>query len=146
MKRIYGLVNFGLIFLLSTSLISQERQVKVVSKEKRIALVIGNNNYVQGKLANAVNDSRAIQDILKKLGFTVLYRENSSLRDMTPAVQEFGNELKKGGVGLFYFFGQGLQIKGQNFLLSIGVNIKSEGDVPYECYPADRILSILEVS
>lgn len=137
---------FGLIVSLTILLYPQERQIKVVSKAKRIALVIGNNNYTQGKLANAVNDSRGMRDILKNLGFTVLYRENSSLREITTAVQDFGNKLKKGGVGLFYFSGHGLQIKGQNFLLPIGVDIKSEGDVPYEGYPADRLLSALEVS
>ena len=41
--------------------------------EKRVALVIGNNDYRNvPKLQKAVNDARAMGDTLKKLGFEVM--------------------------------------------------------------------------
>jgi hypothetical protein len=41
--------------------------------EKRVALVIGNNDYKNvPKLQKAVNDARTMGDTLKQLGFAVL--------------------------------------------------------------------------
>ena len=37
--------------------------------EKRIALVIGNADYRIGRLANPVNDARAVVQALKRAGF-----------------------------------------------------------------------------
>ncbi len=45
--------------------------------EKRVALVIGNNDYkFVPKLQKAVNDARAMGDVLKQLGFEVMVVEN----------------------------------------------------------------------
>ena len=45
--------------------------------EKRVALVIGNNDYKNvPKLQKAVNDARTMGDTLKQLGFSVMVAEN----------------------------------------------------------------------
>jgi citrate lyase beta subunit len=45
--------------------------------EKRVALVIGNNDYRNvPKLQKAVNDARTMGDTLKQLGFSVMVAEN----------------------------------------------------------------------
>ena len=47
--------------------------------EKRVALVIGNNDYKNvPKLQKAVNDARTMGDTLKQLGFTVMVAENQT--------------------------------------------------------------------
>ena len=47
--------------------------------EKRVALVIGNNDYRNvPKLQKAVNDARTMGDTLKQLGFTVMVAENQT--------------------------------------------------------------------
>jgi Caspase domain len=47
--------------------------------EKRVALVIGNNDYKNvPKLQKAVNDARTMGDTLKQLGFSVLVAENQN--------------------------------------------------------------------
>ena len=44
---------------------------------KRVALVIGNNDYKNvPKLQKAVNDARTMGDTLKQLGFSVMVAEN----------------------------------------------------------------------
>jgi len=55
-------------------------------------------------------------------------------------MEEFGNRLKRGGVGLFYFAGHGVQIGGGNYLLPIGVKVRKESDVKYQAIDANRIL------
>src|SRR5437764_132134 len=47
--------------------------------EKRVALVIGNNDYKNvPKLQKAVNDARTMGDTLKQLGFSVMVAENQT--------------------------------------------------------------------
>jgi ABC-type sugar transport system substrate-binding protein len=47
--------------------------------EKRVALVIGNNDYKNvPKLQKAVNDARTMGATLKQLGFSVMVAENQN--------------------------------------------------------------------
>ena len=59
---------------------------------------------------------------------------------MDEAIGEFGNKLKRGGVGLFYYAGHGVQVNGANYLLPIGAKINKESDVKYQAVDANKIL------
>ena len=78
--------------------------------------------------------------LLKKLGFTVTLKRNAKLQEMDDAVEAFGNRLKRGGVGLFYYAGHGVQINGTNYLLPIGAKINKEADIKYQAVDANKIL------
>lgn len=70
--------------------------------ERRIALVIGNSAYSSGPLKNPVNDAAAMASQLQRLGFTVILKKNANLWGMEEALTDFGDRLKRGGVGLFF--------------------------------------------
>ncbi|MEO5599908.1 MAG: caspase family protein [Cyclobacteriaceae bacterium] len=53
-------------------------------------------------------------------------------------------ELEKYDVGLFYFAGHGVQVKGSNYLIPVDANLKNERTVEYDCVQVDRILSHME--
>ncbi|MGV8057647.1 MAG: caspase family protein [Smithellaceae bacterium] len=108
--------------------------------ERRTALVIGNSAYDNGILANPVNDAGDMANALKRLGFEVMLKKNIRHRDMEDAIETFGNRLKRGGVGLFYYAGHGIQINGVNYLIPVGAKIKKESDVKFEAVDANRIL------
>jgi formylglycine-generating enzyme required for sulfatase activity len=108
--------------------------------EQRQALVIGNAVYGAAPLKNPVNDASDIASALQRLGFTVILKKNASLKEMEEAVAEFGNRLKKGGAGLFYYAGHGLQVGGVNYLVPVSARIDKESDVKYEAMDAGRIL------
>lgn len=108
--------------------------------EQRLALVIGNAVYGSAPLKNPVNDASDMAVTLQKLGFTVTLKKNVNLREMDAAIGDFGKRLKKGGVGLFYFAGHGLQSGGANYLVPIGAKIEKEADIKYEAVDAGRIL------
>ena len=97
--------------------------------EKRSALVIGNSFYETGPLKNPANDATDIASALKRLGFSVILRKNVNLQTMEETIREFGDRLKRGGVGLFYYAGHGIQIAGKNYLIPIDAEIKKETDV-----------------
>jgi uncharacterized caspase-like protein len=108
--------------------------------EQRIALVIGNGSYSSGPLKNPVNDAVDMAAMLKKLGFSVTLKKNAGLQEMDEAIEAFGNRLKRGGVGLFYYAGHGVQVNGVNYLLPIGAKINKEADVKYQAVDANKIL------
>jgi uncharacterized caspase-like protein len=114
--------------------------------ERRTALIIGNSAYGSGPLKNPVNDATDMAATLKKAGFTVTLRKNANLREMIESIEEFGNTLKRGGVGLFYYAGHGVQVGGVNYLLPIGARINKEGDVRYEAVDAGRVLTEMETA
>ena len=89
--------------------------------ESRTALVIGNGGYFFGVLPNAVNDAIDMAETLRSVGFDVSLRTNADQRGMIDAIGGFGAALKdKGGVGLFYFSGHGVQLNGANYMLPVG--------------------------
>ena len=108
--------------------------------ERRTALVIGNSSYDTGSLRNPVNDADDMASALKRLGFDVILKKNATQQDMEDAIRNFGDHLKRGGVGLFFYAGHGVQISGKNFLLPIGARIDRETDVKYRAMDADMVL------
>lgn len=100
------------------------------SSTKRIALVIGNGAYTSAPtLKNPPNDARDMATALTALGFDVSSGINVSQRDMKRLIREFGQKLKGGGSGLFYYAGHGVQSKGRNYLIPIDAEIQSEAEV-----------------
>src|ERR1044071_2305173 len=85
------------------------------AQERRTALVIGNSAYQRSPLVNPVNDAQDMAATLKSLGFAVTKRENASKSQMADEIRKFGDNIKLGGVGLFYFAGHGVRVNGENF-------------------------------
>jgi hypothetical protein len=80
-------------------------------------------------LKNPPNDARDMAATLTALGFEVSSGVNLSQRDMKRLIREFGQKLKGGGSGLFYYAGHGVQAKGRNYLIPIDAEIQSEAEV-----------------
>jgi hypothetical protein len=115
--------------------------------EKRLALVIGNADYLNGiTLQNPVNDAKSIAAALKDVGFTVLLFLNSDLKAMKKAMDDFGEKLQEYTVGLFYYAGHGMQVKGNNYLIPVDASLKVEQDVDYDCVDAGRLLGKMEAA
>jgi len=117
-----------------------------VQSNQRLALVIGNAAYKEAPLLNPVNDARAIAKALQESGFTVILRENADQRAMASALREFGDRLRTGGTGLFYYAGHGMQIKGRNFLIPVGANVDREDEVAYSAVDAQAVLDKMEAA
>ncbi|MCF8155525.1 MAG: caspase family protein [Rhodoferax sp.] len=117
-----------------------------INHSQRLALIIGNSAYKDAPLTNPVNDARAIAQALRDSGFTVITRENIDHRGMLAALREFGDRLRAGGTGLFYYAGHGMQIKGRNYLIPVGANIDREDEVAYSAVDAQAVLDKMEAA
>src|SRR6201991_2861752 len=116
--------------------------------EKRVALVIGNNDYRNvPKLQKAVNDARTMGDALKQLGFTVMVAENQDRQQFSQSLLAFDNAVGPGDTAFFFYAGHGFEISGQNYLLPTDVPAATEGQeelVRDASVLADRIVERLQ--
>lgn len=115
---------------------------------KRVALVVGNDNYRNvTKLQKAVNDARAMGEVLKKLGFEVMVAENQTRQGFSQALLAFETSLDKGDTAFFFFAGHGFEITGQNYLLPTDIPAATAGQeelVRDSAVLADRIVDRLQ--
>src|SRR3984893_8038307 len=116
--------------------------------EKRVALVIGNNDYKNvPKLQKAVNDARTMGDTLKQLGFSVMVAENQTRQAFSETLLAFDKAVEPGDAAFFFYAGHGFEIAGQNFLLPTDVPAATEGQeelVRDASVLADRIVERLQ--
>ena len=116
--------------------------------EKRVALVIGNNDYKNvPKLQKAVDDARAMGATLKQLGFSVMVAENQNRQQFSQTLLDFDNAVEPGDTAFFFYAGHGFEIAGQNFLLPTDVPAVTEGQEDLlrdASVLADRIIERLQ--
>src|SRR5260221_14595745 len=116
--------------------------------EKRVALVIGNNDYKNvPKLQKAVNDARTMGDTLKQLGFTVMVAENQTRQAFSQSLLAFDRAVGPGDTAFFFYAGNGLEIAGRNFLLPTDVPAATEGQeelVRDASVLADRVIERMQ--
>jgi len=126
------------VLLLASRVGAQDRP------EPRAALVIGNSSYAVAPLKNPVNDAEDMAHMLRTLGFRVTLRQNATHRQMIEAVGELGQQLRAGGVGLFYFAGHGVQSRGRNYLIPVNADISSESQLEFDAVDANRVLAAMD--
>ncbi|OAD19223.1 peptidase C14 caspase catalytic subunit p20, partial [Candidatus Thiomargarita nelsonii] len=116
------------------------------STSTQIALVIGNSQYEYRPLRNPTNDAEAMAKVLRKKGFEVILKTNLKYGDMKKTIRQFGQRLAASkGVGLFYFAGHGVQVKGENYLIPINNNhIIDEIDVQNSAIRLNEIVQRME--
>ena len=116
-------------------------------QESRTALIIGNSAYASAYLPNPVNDANDMARILKGCGFSIFKETDADRSQMRSVIREFGDALeKKGGVGLFYYAGHGVQVRGENYLVPVGSDVNSEDEVEDECLKVSAVLRKMETA
>jgi len=118
------------------------------SAAKRVALVVGNSAYRNvAILDNPANDAKLLADTLTSLGF-VLVGGGAQLDLDKPsldrAVQAFGAQLAGADVGLFYYAGHGVQVRGENYLVPVDANPTKEADVDFQMLDTNLVLRQME--
>jgi len=135
-----------IIFLLDGMfLLAQDRSLinAEVSKEKRLALVIGNGDYPSpnGLGEQPKNDAKDMAAALKELGFDVdAVLINGSKAQIDKAVRLFSANLTQYDVGLVFYAGHGIAIDGVNYIIPIDFPEKaSKADMQYSATDIDWI-------
>ena len=114
------------------------------ARQRRLALVLGNDAYAKSPLKNPVNDARAMARLLARLDFDVALQENGDRRAMITMLNDFSRKLRDVDVGLFYYAGHGMQANGRNYLIPIDARLETEADVEFEAVDLGRVLGKME--
>lgn len=120
--------------------------ISLSAQDRRIALVIGNGAYKSSPLRNPVNDAEDMAVALEKCKFNVVKITDANRSEMRKAIRKFGNKLMRGGVGLFYYAGHGIQVNGENYLVPIGTEVFAEDEIDDECLKVSSVLRKMETA
>jgi uncharacterized caspase-like protein len=103
-----------------------------VSRQRRVALLIGNKDYLAGpQTPNALNDVADMASFLLSAGFEPpMVARNASIEDMRKAFAQWRLAHCEGAdVRLFYFSGHGSHFRGSDYLLGIDGRLDRKQDV-----------------
>jgi len=120
------------------------RPVQNMSTERRVALVLGNATYKINPLKNPVNDSTDMARSLRSVGFDVIEANNTTLAQMREATRRFADKLGNSDVGLVYYSGHGVEVKGKNYLIPVNADIKREYEVVDQAFDASQFLEMMD--
>jgi hypothetical protein len=113
--------------------------------EKRIALVVGNGAYRNvPALPNPPNDAKDIAGAFERLGFTVRVVTDATYDGMRRGLLEFGRQARDADVAVVYFAGHGIEVGGENWLLPIDAELRSDIDVDHEAMSLRSMLPAVE--
>jgi hypothetical protein len=98
-------------------------------KQLRLALVIGNSAYKVKPLKNSKNDADDISQSLRSTGFEVIDLRDATLPQMRAAMRQFGDRLINNDVGLVYYSGHGVEVKGRNYFIPVNADIQREDEI-----------------
>jgi tetratricopeptide (TPR) repeat protein len=107
-----GLAIFAALFAAALPACAQE-------EGKRVALIIGNNNYIASPLRNAINDARLMDKALQAAGFKTILKEDATLPAIEEAAAKLAEQLGPDDTALFFYAGHGVQIEGENYLVPV---------------------------
>lgn len=114
------------------------------TQERRVALVIGNSDYVAGKLVNPANDAADVGAKLKTMGFDVITGLDLSKKGFTDALARFDEAARGADAALVYYSGHAMQINGENWLLPVDTRAGSVFEAQQSSLSLQEVLRGLE--
>ena len=118
--------------------------VEAAADGRRLALVIGNSDYVSvPHLDNPKNDATAVAQHLHDLGFSVTLALNLDKAKFEEAVRKFAGSLDGAQAAIFFYAGHGLQIDGRNYMVPTDADVSNEADLPFQLVAVDIALQQL---
>lgn len=96
---------------------------------KRVALVVGNNDYEQARLRNPVNDAVAIGEKLTAMGYQTTVLKNGKRLEIEAALDEYSVQAAQAEFAVFYYAGHAIQVDGTNYLIPIDAKLTARRDI-----------------
>jgi hypothetical protein len=100
------------------------------ARAEKLALVIGMGAYEHiVTLDNTINDARGVGRVLQEAGFTVTLSLNAPRAELTDTLADFAFRAETADLALIYFAGHGVEVQGQNFLIPVDADVKTNLEV-----------------
>lgn len=130
------------IFVLSTLLMLL---TGVAGAGERVALLIGNAHYRNAafSLRNPDNDARALAAALQPLGFATEVVLDADRAAVTAALASFASRAAGAEIALFFFAGHGVQMDGDNRLLTAELSAATLDGIARDSVSLDAVRAAL---
>ena len=104
----------------------------LIAAQGRYALVVGNSKYeALAALPNAVGDSQAVAEELRRAGFEVTVRADLRRFQILEEVVGLARRAEGGGEVVFFYAGHGIQVNNTNFLIPVDFHSNDPALVEY---------------
>ena len=108
---------------------------------KKIALIIGNSNYVNGlRLPNPQNDARLVAQTAMRAGFEVTQISDVVVVGFHQALKEFRSKADNSEVAMVYYAGHGIDNNGENWLIPTDALLSDPRDLSQEAIRLSEVL------
>jgi uncharacterized caspase-like protein len=116
--------------------------------DKRVALIVGNNQYVHitPKLACPANDAHDLAQALESVGFEVILRTDVRTADIGQLLTDFQRKVSGADVALFYYAGHGVRFHGRNFFLPVDIDVQDAVDVQGQALIMDDVQQVIDTA
>ncbi|MGV8986910.1 MAG: caspase family protein [Cypionkella sp.] len=96
----------------------------------KVALVIGMGAYKHVvQLKNTINDARNVGAKLEQAGFKVTYAIDATQNQLLDTMQTFSFDAETADIALIYYAGHGVEASGENYLIPVDAEVRSNKDV-----------------
>lgn len=111
---------------------------------KRVALVIGNSNYVHAvTLPNPANDARLIASTLRNAGFEVIEGVDQDNAGMHSLISRFTEQAYDADLAVIFYAGHGMQVDGKNYLIPVDADLTSPAYLKTRTVQIDNFMAAL---
>ena len=111
------------------------------SAQTKVALVIGNGAYRNvPQLPNPPNDATDVAAAFLRLGFSVRLLTDATYDDIRKAFLEFTRKARDSEMAVVFFAGHGMETGGENWLVPIDAELKTDLDTEQEAISLRAIM------
>jgi uncharacterized caspase-like protein len=111
---------------------------------ERVALIIGNAAYQHvTHLQSPLEESAAVADALKTVGFNVTLKQDLNNADFSRALREFQTNAKDAEIALIYFGGHGMGLPRDHYLIPTDARFEHERDAEDESISLSRVITAI---
>jgi len=116
-----------------------------IAATDRVALVLGMGDYQTiPVLENTLNDAEAMARTLSDIGFDVTLSLDATSDQLHQLLDDFAFRSETADLALIYYAGHGVEVQGENFLIPVDANVKSNLDVQRQSVSLKQLLTAVE--
>jgi uncharacterized caspase-like protein len=115
--------------------------------QTKVALIIGNGAYRNvAELPNPPHDSADVAAAFRRLGFSVQLVTDAGYDDMRRALLDFSRKARDSEMAIVFFAGHGMEFSGDNWLIPIDAELRTDLDVEQEAISLRAIMLMVSAA
>lgn len=116
-----------------------------VASSDRVALVLGMGSYQTiPTLENTRNDARDMAKTLDGIGFDVTLALDATTKELHQLLDDFAFRSETADLALIYYAGHGVEVQGENFMIPVDADVRSNLDVQRQSVSLKQMLAAVE--